>query len=102
MVLKETQLIITSGNATTTNFQPSAQQGIPVSTQFISYPLTSGNQINPAYIPRPLPQPSNNNSGMGTPTGSANNFQIMLPHPFENVVKTEVRYFFMENGINKT
>jgi len=100
MVLKETQLIITSGNATTTNFQPNSKQGIPVANQSIVYPLKSGNQINPAFLPKTLPQPSINTGGMGTPTGSANNFQIMLPQPFENVVKTEVRYFFMENGIN--
>ena len=100
MVLKETQLVITSGNATTTNFQPTASQGIPVTSQAVNYPLTSGNQINPAFISRPLPQPSNNTGKMGTPVGQANDFLVMLPHPFENVVKTEVRYFFMENGIN--
>lgn len=100
MVLKETQLIITSGNATTPNFKPGGAQGIPVGTQTVNYPLTSGIQTNPGYIPQPIPQPSVNNGNMGTPTGEANNFQIMLPHPFDNVVKTEVRYFFMENGIN--
>jgi hypothetical protein len=100
MVLKETQLIITSGNATTTVFNPGASQGIPVSTPSVNYALTSGNQTNPAYISRPVPQPTNNNQRMGTPTGNANDFLVMLPHPFENVVKTEVRYFFLENGLS--
>ena len=100
MVLKETQLIITSGNATSTNFQPNAQQGIPVGNQAVNYVLRSGNQTNPAFIPSTLPKPAVNTGSMGTPTGDANNFQVMLPQPFENVVKTEVRYFFMENGIN--
>jgi hypothetical protein len=100
MVLKETQLIITSGNATSTNFVPNAPQGIPVGTQAVNYQLTTGNQTNPVYIPQPAPRQTTNGGGMGTPVGQANDFYVMLPHPFDNVVKTEVRYFFMENGIN--
>jgi hypothetical protein len=100
MVLKETQLVITSGNATSANFDSGAEQGIRLGTQNVRFPPTSGNQTNPAFIPRPLPLLNTNTSGMGTPIGTANNFQVMLPQPFENVVKTEVRYFFMENGIS--
>ena len=58
MVLKETQLIITSGNATSTNFQPAAQQGIPIVKQPVNYVLRSGNQTNPAFIPKEVPQPA--------------------------------------------
>jgi hypothetical protein len=100
MVLKETQLIITSGNATSTNFVPNAPQGIPTGTLNLNSPLQSNIQTNPVYIPQPLPRPSTNAGGIGTPVGQANDFYVMLPHPFDNVVKTEVRYFFMENGIN--
>jgi hypothetical protein len=100
MVLKETQLIITSGNATTSVFNPGASQGIPISNPAINYQLTSGNQTNPVYKSQPIAQPSYNNQRMGTPTGNANDFLVMLPHPFENVVKTEVRYFFLENGLS--
>lgn len=100
MVLKETQLVITSGNATSTNFQPLAFQGIPVNNPAVNYQLLTGNQTNPAFVPGVRPTPAMNTGSMGTPTGTANNFQVMLPQPFENVVKTEVRYFFMENGIN--
>ena len=93
MVLKETQLVITSGNATTTAFNPGAAQGILTTIPNVNYPLTTqwGGQ---------RPAVSAGNSNMGTPIGQANNFYVMLPQPFANVVKTEIRYFFMENGIS--
>lgn len=93
MVLKETSLIITSGNSTTTAFIPGSSQGISTSAIAQNYALTNN-------LGQPRPAPTAGNQTMGTPFGNANNFQVMLPQAFNNVVKTEIRYFFMENGID--
>lgn len=97
-VLKETLLVISSGGSTSDNFVPGAPQGIPVNQPTVgngglTYNLTDS-------LGRVRPSPSNFNSRMGSPVGDPNNFYVMLPQPFDNVVKTEVRYFFMENGID--